>query len=276
MYTRSTDAEFPVFETLSLKFFNFQRRVEMGATNRILLDEVIGAPFFAGLATFPSVTIRLRNGKKAVMPLDGVVWPSVIDRIERSEIVAVGLQTPQDDYHVIHDEVLLSLTEGEPGEEGVNRLLVTLASPTLSRTTATVLADFFQRMVDLFEPSYAFANVHVDTTDSTVLREIYETNLQSRPVDTINVNRYEWDSQRMIKDVCWLNFLSNAHLDRFEGWESVLSPLPIFRRLSAGVMFAISDHPMDIDEVRLTTLRRFFAPLISDRIPSLSVARNVD
>lgn len=264
MYVESTDQDFAVFETLSLKFYSFSPRLQMGVSNRDVLQTAVAAPFFRGLASFPEVTVRSRDGRKAKYPTTEETWELVLRRVKHSEVVAVGLQTPQAEYHVVHDELLLTLVDGEPGEEGVNQLSVVVGDASSGREHFAETVDAFQELVELFEASYAFGNVHIDMTDSTVLDDVYALNISQKPIDTMNVNRFEWDCQRVIKDVCWLNFLSYDHLSSCDGWEVILGELPCFRRTARGAVFAISTDPYEIDSALLYRLRAFFAHLISD------------
>jgi hypothetical protein len=105
-----------------------------------------------------------------------------------------------------------------------------------------------------------------------VLEDIYRTNVAQRPVDTINVNRYEWDSERIIKDICWLNYFNEAHLSQCPGWEPLVADLPFSGGVHNGVCFALSSHPEEVDPFVLRRLRLHFAPIISDRVPGVTVS----
>ncbi len=149
----------------------------------------------------------------------------------------------------------------------MNRLQVLVSEESYRRNRSFLFCDFFVELCELAEACYGFANIHVDSTDSQAMNECYKNTIDLLPVDCINSSRYISDSDWLIKDVCWLNFISNRHLEQLPLDTKVfLSEMPFYRKNDRGVYFAVADDPYmgEKSYERIRKLRQIFQPVICE------------
>jgi hypothetical protein len=269
MYILGKCEEAPVYETVAIKLFT--KVCLFDAPERVaqVLASCVDAPFFEGLASFPSYSCFPIQGAQKKGQLDGSSWQRLLADIEARRVRSVDLQTPQEDRQVRFDEIFFGFDARMPPlNDGINRLHLFLDGARIQNVDVPALVDFFCRRVVDFDACYGFANVHFDSADASCLRQLYDETIQVRPIDYINATRYEWDCDRVIKDVCWLNYLTDTHLGLAGVSAEALRGFPFYRRVGKGVVFALSGDPClrSFDVSQLASLRASLEPVISEHL----------
>jgi hypothetical protein len=209
------------------------------------------------------------NGMRKVSTLTDTSWTKIREMIFNSELKSVGLHTKQEiQYNLRNNSIMYAFgEESQPKNYGMNKLCMYITEDSFKRNTEFLLFNYFVELCELLEACYGFACIHVDSTDSQAVTECYKNTIKFLPIDCINSSKYITDSNKVIKDVCWLNFISNDHLQQLTvDCESFLSSLPFYKKTDRGVYFAIANEPYMGEESysRIKQLRDIFKPIICE------------
>jgi len=252
-------SDYPLYKTISFRFFTFasiHERIDelLRIIDMALTRDFVDAGNMDVCSYFP------RRGPQ--VKLD---FPRGLDRIREllaaKDILSFSLYPQMPEYHFTGDTISMGL-RGRSGNNKVNDLTIYKA---LTNISATDFIHNFLEIAYLFDACYAFASLHIDSTDSAYLDEQYEKLLPIIPVDYLNINRYKRLCDKFIKGVGWLNFFTKNHLSQID---STRMPELMYQTEKNGCMgFAISESPLMCDLRVLQKCRVALAPIIIDERP---------
>lgn len=269
MYCIGYDDVFPIFETIAIHTFNSGKILDKKNLILNTFDKVLSAPYFNGIGKFDEYGYYTIDGKRNKSRLTEISWSQIRRMISKGELKSVGFHIKQEEQFALKNDDV-SFTFGRnavPEEPGMNRLHVHISKESYGKCTEFSLFNYFVELCELSEACYGFACVHIDSTDSQAVTECYKNTIEFLPVDCINSNRYVTNSDKVIKDVCWINFISNKHLRILKiNPEPFLSVLPFYKKNDRGIYFAVANNPYMGEESydRIRRLREIFRPIICE------------
>lgn len=253
-----------VYVTLTAKFFV---KSEL-AVGRVLgaLELLERAPFFEGLSCFDYIAWFPQRGPQKSAPASASAIENLRSMVANRSVRSFGMGVTQGEHRFRFNEVAFSFPRADQDDEEVSELQLYIEEGRLSETSWPVIRECFRAFLEVLTPNYAFSATHVDAPDTAEVEREYERRLAFQPVDSLNDNRYVWDSDKLIRDVGWLNFLSQAHL-------STLGPdaIAICRAqqwaidVSGGLAFGIGESPFGDYRAVLQGLRSGLAPITCPR-----------
>lgn len=259
----------PVYRTLTVKFFNNTKIFDNKTLLLSIIERALNLPHFNGLSKFDLCTYFPQTGRQRKITLNRNSLKTIEKLITSSTARGINLQKKQEIHHIRFSEILFTFDKRFCGKnDGFNELALYIPLNDIDSFNLSLLIDFFESTVIDFKSCYAFSCLHIDSPDSYVVKEEFVRLIKSQPVDCISSNRYIWSSETEIKDVCWLNYISEGHLSRLPDniSEEIKSLCPYSKDVSNGILFAASKHPnFKSDELQIfKELRKMLEQIICD------------
>lgn len=256
----------PVYETLTLKFFSACKLYQEPERIISLTNDLLSGEIFRSSGSFQSLSYSPLIGSNLDSSLTTKSLKDLQTRVQAGEVrsFSIGLNAEFD--RVRSEMFMMKIDAGMPPlTDGMNRLSVYLTEGSWKAIERTRLFALFCELALKFRSCYGFSSLHIDSADSFKLDELYVEIRKRTPIDYQNSNRYIWDSEKFIKDIGWLNFLTSQHVEA--GCNELLfliKKLPFFAYHDNGVSFGVAGAPdSSVPEV-LKDLRLCLAPIIRE------------
>lgn len=267
MYCINYSGNYPIFETIELKLFNNARIYDDKESIISILEKSLALPSFNGIHSFDYCSCYPLLGKGRKKRLSYSSWEKIKDLIRQSEIGSVDFAVKRSENALSNNGICFSFDENVLEElgEGMNQFVILITPKCFEKMQNFNLFNFFFEIAEKLNACYGFTNIHIDSESMNLVKECYQKTVEFLPIDCINSNYYEQSCDKIIKDVCWMNFLNNNHIKK--SWHSInpiLKNLPFYKKSKRGVYFALSDNPYIGEESYkvVRKLRKLFKPVI--------------